>query len=66
MSKFSNDKNINIYVKQLVKQGWQIRKGKKHDVLIAPNNRRHAIPSTPSDYRAFLNFMRDIRSLIGA
>lgn len=64
MYKFSNNRDINTFVKCLQKQGWLIRQGKKHDVLIAPNNRRHAIPSTPSDRRACANFIRDIRQLM--
>ncbi|MCS4533304.1 phosphoribosylglycinamide formyltransferase [Neisseria montereyensis] len=65
MYKFSNNKTINYMVRQLLKQGWHVRKGKKHDVLIAPNNRRCAIPGSPSDYRAILNFNRDIKNLLG-
>lgn len=64
MPKFSNDKNINELVKKLIKQGWQVRLGKKHHILIAPNNRRLAIPSSPSDCRAFLSFTYQIRHLI--
>lgn len=65
MYKFSSNKEINLFVKNLLKQGWQVRKGKKHDVLIAPNNRRFAIPSSPSDCRASLNFFRDVHNLVG-
>lgn len=65
MYKFSNNKQINLCVQKLLKQGWRVRIGRKHDILIAPNNRRVAIPNSPSDYRAYLNFSKDIRNLIG-
>ncbi|OAQ15402.1 hypothetical protein F480_02355 [Bibersteinia trehalosi Y31] len=63
MKKFSTDKLINELVHQCLKNGWRWRSGKKHDILIAPNNRRMAIPSSPSDMRARHNFQRDIRAL---
>ncbi|UOP04891.1 hypothetical protein [Conchiformibius kuhniae] len=60
---FSKDDKINNLVTEKVRAGWQVRKGKKHKILIAPNRQRIAIPATPSDYRAFLNFSRDVRRL---
>lgn len=63
MRKFSSNKEINKLVKILLKKGWQCRSGKKHDILIAPNNRRCSIPSSPSDYRAAQNFYQDINRL---
>lgn len=63
MQRFSKDSKINKLVLSLLKIGWQLRKGKKHYILISPNNGRIAIPSTPSDCRAFLNFSRDINHL---
>ncbi len=65
MKKYSNDKNINALVHRLLKQNrWQIRQG-RHPVLIAPTGRRLAVPGTPSDRRAFLNFKHDVRRLQG-
>lgn len=65
MHKYSKDTDINNLVKRLLKQGWKIRaKSRKHTVLIAPNSRRIAVPSTPSDYRAFYNFEASINKLI--
>lgn len=65
MSKrYSTDRKINSLVCRLLNMGnWSVRKGKKHSILIAPNNRRIAIPSTPSDYKAFLNFSHDVKLL---
>ena len=64
MVRFSNDKKINEIVKDCLKKGWTYRRGKKHDVLIAPNNRRMAIPGTPGDGRAFKNFARDVLAIV--
>ncbi|URD67279.1 hypothetical protein LNQ82_08825 [Conchiformibius steedae DSM 2580] len=60
---FSKNDKINGLVAEKVRGGWQVRKGKKHKILIAPSGQRVAIPATPSDYRAFLNFSRDVRRL---
>ena len=65
MKKYSNDKNINALVHCLLKQNrWQIRQG-RHSVLIAPTGKRLAVPGTPSDCRAFMNFKHDVRRLLG-
>ncbi|WP_304334448.1 hypothetical protein [Conchiformibius steedae] len=60
---FSKNDKINELVAEKVRAGWQVRKGKKHKILIAPSGQRLGIPATPSDYRAFLNFSRDVRRL---
>lgn len=63
--RFSNNSKINQLVIQLLRIGWRVRKKKRrHFVLIAPNNRRMAIPSTPSDYRAFDNFFSSVKKLM--
>ncbi len=65
MKKYSNDKNINVLVHQLLQSGvWHIRRG-RHPVLTAPSGKRLTVPSTPSDRRAFLNFKLDVRRLQG-
>jgi hypothetical protein len=60
---YSKDKRITATVKVLLSQGWRHVSGKKHGKLIAPNGRRLAIPCTPSDWRASMNFNRDARRL---
>ena len=52
---------LNKYVNSLLSLGFKTKKGKKHNRFIGPNNRRLAIPSTPSDYRAFQNFIHDVK-----
>lgn len=63
MTIYCKDKKINALVKELCSLGWGYRKGKKHGKLIAPDGRKLVVPSTPSDWRAHLNFRRDVRSL---
>lgn len=48
---------------KLLRNGWRVEKRKKHPILIAPNNRRIAIPSTPSDGNAFYSLKRQIKRL---
>jgi hypothetical protein len=65
MKKYSNDKNINVLVHQLLKSGaWEIRRG-RHPVLTAASGKKLTVPSTPSDRRAFINFKLDVRRLQG-
>lgn len=63
MQKFSSNKDINKLVHVLIKQGWRVKHGKKHHHIIHPNGRKHAIPCTPSDQRAFINFSHDMMRL---
>lgn len=63
MKRYSRDKNINQTVRDLLKSGWGIRAGSKHASLISPAGYRLTVPSTPSDYRAWYNFNRDIRQI---
>jgi hypothetical protein len=51
--KFSSDKDINLFVRHLVQEGWRFKPGKKHGKLLAPESRDMVvIPSTPSKKRA--------------
>lgn len=63
MIRFSKEPRINDFVIKKIKVGWSYRKGKKHNILISPNNRKIPIPSTPSDHRAYLNFIKNVRLL---
>jgi hypothetical protein len=58
--RYSKDERIAATVKALLAQGWRYMSGKKHGKLIAPNGKRLAIPCTPSDWRASMNFERDV------
>ena len=59
--RYSKSKEISAIVQNKISNGWQFVKGEKHGKIIAPNGRRIPVPGTPSDYRAWLNFKRDVR-----
>jgi galactokinase/mevalonate kinase-like predicted kinase len=51
--KFSSDKDINLYTKHLVRDGWRFKQGKKHGKLLAPGSQGIVVvPSTPSKRRS--------------
>lgn len=58
--RYSNDIDIAETVRHLLANGWSYISGKKHGKLISPNGKKLAVPGTPSDWRASLNFRRDI------
>lgn len=61
--RYSKDERVSATVKALLAQGWLHVSGKKHGKLIAPNGRRLAVPCTPSDWGASMNFERDARRI---
>lgn len=60
---YSNDKEIATTVRHLLANGWGYISGKKHGKLTSPNGKKIPVPGTPSDWRASLNFKRDIRRI---
>lgn len=64
MRRYSKDQTINGLVKELVGKGWCFKQGRKHGKVIAPHGRVLTVPSTPSDWRAALNFKRDLRMVV--
>lgn len=65
MRRFSKNKDINKFIKNLINdEHWYCLRGKKHPYLCSPKGKRITIPSTPSDYRAYQNFKKDIMKVI--
>jgi hypothetical protein len=65
--KYCACKEIDQLVNSLVRDGWVYRRGGKHGRLVTPNaHETLSVPRTPSDYRAFLNFRRDVRQALAA
>ncbi len=63
--KYSACKEIDVLIKTLVRDGWEFHRGSKHGKLHIPSGKRTLIvPSSPSDYRAYLNFKLAARRLI--
>ncbi len=61
--KYSKSRSIAAFVAMLLREGWHYDAGRRHGKLTSPGGRRIAVPGTPSDHRAFLNFRSDIRRL---
>ena len=61
--KYSHNKDINSMVKELLKSGWFIVRKNKHVKLQSPTGKTLAVPSTPSDVRAVLNFKADVKRI---
>jgi hypothetical protein len=62
MNKYSSSKDVNQMIKNLLKSGWQFKKGKCHGAIISPRGQRITFSSTPSDYRVFKKFRAQIRN----
>lgn len=62
--KYSSDKDVNKYAKQLVQEGWGFKRGKKHGKLIAPGRRGIVVvPTSPSSKRAVQELAWAVRNL---
>ncbi len=67
MNKYSNNKDINKAVKELIRSGWEpLSKTKgKHLKILAPNGKWLTVPTSPSDVRAVTNFKKQARQITG-
>jgi hypothetical protein len=63
MKKYSNNKEINQLVKELIKKNWRFKFGSKHGRIESPIGIKFTVPKSPSDWRASMNFKRDIARL---
>lgn len=63
MKKYSSNKDLHKYVLKLIKKKWIYVSGKKHGSLYTPHGKRITVPCSPSDRRAFKNFVKDIDRL---
>lgn len=62
---YSKDKDINGYVKRLIKHdSFRIITGKKHDQLCILEQRKIAIPSTPSKQRSYVEFKNNVKRIL--
>jgi predicted RNA binding protein YcfA (HicA-like mRNA interferase family) len=62
--KYSSCKEFNAIIKQLVRDGWSYTRGRKHAKLFSPSSEGMVtVPNSPSDWRALMNFRRDVREI---
>lgn len=60
--KYSSSKEFDALIRQLVREGWSYSRGRKHGKLSPPaGGNRITVPASPSDWRAVMNFRRDVR-----
>lgn len=60
MTTYCSDKDVNKFVKSLIKQGWTYTKGKKHGKLTADfTDVKLTISSSPSD-RLYLTVLKQL------
>lgn len=63
MGKYSNDKNIDSLVCEMLDKGWQPLRRKRHWQVVSPTGIKLTVPVTPSDGRAWMNFRGDVKRL---
>lgn len=64
--RYSANKDINIIVRDLVRQGWSFNWGSKHGRLRHPMGHPViTVPKSPSDRRSVQNFGCDIKRVLG-
>ncbi|GAA0804908.1 hypothetical protein [Psychrobacter piscatorii] len=61
--RYSSNKDFNKRVRNLIKQGWEFQRRRKHCQLVAPNKKSMTFSNSPSDYRAYQNFLNDIKNI---
>ncbi len=60
MGKYCKDKDINQKIRSLIRIGWEFKRQSKHNHLVSPSGTKITVSRSPSDYRAFMNFTKDI------
>ena len=62
--KYSNCKDINSLVKELIQEGWVFKRGKKHGKLYPPGSKNFKpVPCSPSCSMSYQKFKADIERL---
>jgi hypothetical protein len=60
--RYCTNKDINAIVRNLIRHGWSFHRGGKHGKLRHPSGHPLlTVPNSPSDWRAALNFGRDVK-----
>jgi predicted RNA binding protein YcfA (HicA-like mRNA interferase family) len=60
--KYCSNKELDQLIRQLVRQGWNFRRGGKHGRITHPDGRPTlTVAKSPSDCRSLDNFRRDLR-----
>jgi hypothetical protein len=65
MQHYSQSKDINKLVRDLVRDGWVPVRRKRHYQIISPAGIVQTIPGSSGDWRSLMNLKKDIRREIG-
>ncbi len=63
MKKLSANKDIDKFVRKLLRSGWSLVRTKRHPVIKAPCGKRIAVPSSPGVARAYDEFTHALQRL---
>jgi hypothetical protein len=63
MKKLSTDKDIDKFVRELLRSGWSLLRSKRHPVIKSPSGKRIAVPSSPGVSRAYDEFTHAVQRL---
>jgi hypothetical protein len=64
MRRYSNSKDINRAVNDLVREGWTPIRRKRHFQILSPcGDLRQTIPGSPGDFRSFIKFRHDVNRI---
>ena len=58
------NKDVRVMMKQLINDGWVLKRSKKH-LVFNKNNRTLVLSKSPSDMRALKNSLRDAQAFSG-
>jgi predicted RNA binding protein YcfA (HicA-like mRNA interferase family) len=64
MRRYSSDKDLARFIKQLVAVGWSFRRGGKHNRLTSPAGVLIVAPVSPSDRRCLMNLKSTVRRAV--
>lgn len=63
MKKLSSNKDIDKFVRKLLRSGWSLIRTKRHPVIKSPDGKRIAVPSSPGVSRAYEEFTHAVQRL---
>jgi hypothetical protein len=64
--RYSRCKEVDQLVRSYLRRDWSYCRGRKHGRLSPPGRAAYVtVPGTPSDWRAFANFKRDLARIAG-
>jgi len=67
MKRYTTNKDWNVVIKRLIRNGWIYQRGGKHGRLVPPNGARTVtVSNSPSDRRSLKNFLCLVKQIVRA